>query len=145
MANIDRYGRATFTASQINQFFDRISLPAHHRSHPALRDRSLSTKAAGLDLLVILQKYSLASIPFESLDLHYSSHHSIFLDPQLLFEKIVTRNAGRGGYCMENNTLFGTVLRSLGYDVYPTGARINEAIHARGSSKYFEGPRYVGW
>lgn len=32
--------------------------------------------------------------------------------------------AGRGGYCMENNCFFGTVLRSIGFDVYSAGARV---------------------
>jgi len=32
--------------------------------------------------------------------------------------------AGRGGYCMENNCFFGTILRSIGFDVYSAGARV---------------------
>lgn len=32
--------------------------------------------------------------------------------------------AGRGGYCMENNCFFGTILRSIGFDVYSVGARV---------------------
>lgn len=39
---------------------------------------------------------------------------------------------------MENNNLFGTVLRSLGFDVYPTGARVNGAIDGGGE-------QYGGW
>lgn len=31
---------------------------------------------------------------------------------------------GRGGYCMENNCFFGTILRSIGFDVYSAGARV---------------------
>lgn len=51
----------------------------------------------------------------------------IDIEPEVLFEKIVGGAGGkgrRGGYCMENNTFFGTVLRSLGFDVYAVGARV---------------------
>lgn len=46
----------------------------------------------------------------------------ISLDKEDLFEKIVTLE--RGGYCMENNLLFSTVLRTLGFEVVATGARV---------------------
>lgn len=32
---------------------------------------------------------------------------------------------GRGGYCMENNRFFATILHSLGFDVYSVGARVH--------------------
>ena len=32
---------------------------------------------------------------------------------------------GRGGYCMENNRFFATILYSLGFDVYSVGARVH--------------------
>lgn len=67
------------------------------------------------------------------------------LDPSHLFEKIVERNAGRGGYCMENSCLLGTVLKSLGYDVVATGARVNEAVQPMAAKKDWPGPRYSGW
>jgi arylamine N-acetyltransferase len=141
----DRYGRSTYTPSQIHAFFDRISLPQRNRSHAVLQNPSAAHSADGLEFLAVLQKYTLAAIPFESLALHYSSHHTINIDPQALFHKIVERGNGRGGYCMENNCLFGTVLRTLGYDVYPTGARVNEAVQSMSASKNWPGPKYDGW
>jgi hypothetical protein len=141
----DRYGRSTYTPSQIEAFFDRISLPQRHRSHAVLQNPSAACSAEGLGFLAILQKYTLAAIPFESLALHYSSHHTVSIDPQELFHKIVDRGNGRGGYCMENSCLFGTVLRSLGYDIYPTGARANEAVQPISASKNWPGPKFEGW
>jgi len=61
-------------------------------------------------------------VPFENLSLHYSKLPGISLDTEDLFEKIVERR--RGGYCMEVNCFFATVLDTLGYEVVPTGARV---------------------
>jgi arylamine N-acetyltransferase len=60
------------------------------------------------------------------------------LDPDDLFYKLVER--GFGGYCMENTNLFGTVLRSLGYRLYTTAARVNEGFIGRVDSG-----EYWGW
>ncbi|KAJ5472788.1 hypothetical protein N7530_006789 [Penicillium desertorum] len=51
-----------------------------------------------------------------------------------VFEKIVDGNSDRGGYCMENNTLFGTVLRSLGYNTTSVGGRVNKAVQPMSAS-----------
>jgi len=76
----------------------------------------------------------MATVPFENLALHYSTHHSITLDPECLFEKVVGR--GRGGYCMENNCFFGTVLRTLGYAMVSVGARVSNATNGRADGGY---------
>lgn len=68
----------------------------------------------------------MARVPFENLALHYSTHHSVLLDLDFLFEKMVTR--GMGGYCMENNRFFATILRTLGYTVLSGGARVSNAV-----------------
>jgi hypothetical protein len=44
---------------------------------------------------------------------------------------------------MENNMLFLTVLRTLGYNVYPTGARVNTAVQFNADSG--EGRKFMGW
>ena len=46
---------------------------------------------------------------------------------------------------MENNTLFGTVLRSLGYGITSVGGRVNEAAQPISASKNWKGPKYDGW
>ncbi|MDR1821501.1 MAG: arylamine N-acetyltransferase [Oscillospiraceae bacterium] len=53
------------------------------------------------------------SIPFENLDVMRGKE--ISLNPQALFDKLVTR--GRGGYCFEMNGLFSRVLSQLGFSV----------------------------
>jgi arylamine N-acetyltransferase len=99
-----------FTPEQLSEYFKHISftfgLPASH----------------SLVYLSELQKYHLATVPFENLTLHYSKHHLLSLDPQDLFKKVVGRR--RGGYCMEINAFFGNVLRSLGFTVFSTGGRV---------------------
>lgn len=141
----DRYGRNTYTPSQVEVFFDRITIPQRRRSHTALQNPSAARSTEGLEFLAILQKYTLAAIPFESLPLHYSSHHTISTDPQVLFYKTAERGNGRGCYCMENSCPFGTVLRTLGYDIYLTGARVSEAVQPISASKNWPGPKFDGW
>lgn len=115
--------RPTYTPDQINQFYDRISLPAEYR-HVA---GNASAQVAngyheGHGYLGALTHHTLAAIPFENLSLHYFPHRSINISAPYLFEKIVANNNGRGGYCMENNAFFGTVLRSLGFNVRVSSA-----------------------
>jgi arylamine N-acetyltransferase len=104
------YASPMFTPEQLSQYFAHISftfnLPASH----------------SLVYLSELQKYHLATVPFENLTLHYSKHHLLSLDPQDLFRKVVGRRMG--GYCMEINAFFGIVLRSLGFTVFSTGGRV---------------------
>lgn len=70
----------------------------------------------------------MARVPFENLALHYSTYHSLILEVDFLFDKMVTR--GKGGYCMENNRFFATILRTLGYTVLSGGARVSTAVSA---------------
>lgn len=140
MATPNHLQRPTYTSSQILKYYDYINLPPEHRHDPDEASRSIARgpKDAALVYLSALQRYTLCAVPFENLDLHYSTHHANSLDPAIIFEKIITRRAGRGGYCMENNNFFGTILRALGFDLYPTGARVNEAQDGGND-------RYGGW
>ena len=113
--------RPTYTREQISKYFERLKLPAKHQNCGVA---DLSPENA-LTYLTLLQKHQLAEIPFENLTLHYSAHHSINVHPEALFTKIIGDNNGRGGYCMENNALFGTLLSSLGFNIYSAGARVN--------------------
>lgn len=134
--------RPTYTAAQIQQYYERIRLPESLRKTPV---STIANTREGLEFLKVLVKHQLAYVPFENLDLHYSPHHTISIDPQHLFRKIVGRHAGRGGYCMENSALFGTVLRSLGYDIVSIGAKVNEAVQPMAAGKSWKGPIYDGW
>lgn len=134
--------RTVFDSSRLEEYYDRISLPLRHRhvrGAPSTKFNGANSSEA-LSFLSTLQRYHLSAIPFENVSLHYSPHHTISLDPYALHHKIVAQNAGRGGYCMENNGLFCTVLQSLGFDVYPVGARINSALN--GSTQNLA---YGGW
>ncbi|KAJ6439245.1 hypothetical protein O9K51_08657 [Purpureocillium lavendulum] len=68
-----------------------------------------------LTFLTELFQHQLVWIPFETLSLHHSTDRHISLDVQDLFEKIVV--GGHGGYCLETNTFFSTILGSLGFEV----------------------------
>jgi arylamine N-acetyltransferase len=112
-------GRPTFTKAQLEQYFDRIVLPQEQRLFSVLH----VSDQQKLQYLGTLQKHHLVKVPFENLALHYSWHRAVDVNPEVLFKKIVLQQ-GRGGYCMEVNSLLHVILFSLGFDVYMTGARI---------------------
>ena len=111
----------TYTKEQIDKYYDRINLKEALRLYTI----SEASSKASLSYLGLLQRHHLTNVPFENLSLHYSPSRHISLHPEAIFRKIVEGN-GRGGYCMELNSLFGSLLRSLGYKVYSTGARVHD-------------------
>ena len=60
------------------------------------------------------------SIPFENLDAYLN--HSVSLDPDDIFDKIVMRK--RGGYCFEMNALIYLALDAMGFEIKPYAARV---------------------
>ena len=62
----------------------------------------------------------LSAIPFENVDVRLG--RPILLDTGHLQEKLIQRR--RGGYCFEQNTLFATVLRTIGFRVTTLEARV---------------------
>jgi N-hydroxyarylamine O-acetyltransferase len=73
-----------------------------------------------METLEALHLRHLAAIPFENLDPVLG--RPVRLDLASLQAKIV--DAGRGGYCFEQNTLFAAVLRGLGFAVTTLEARV---------------------
>ncbi|KAF2749420.1 N-hydroxyarylamine O-acetyltransferase [Sporormia fimetaria CBS 119925] len=119
----------TISRDQVTAYFDRIKLPETER-HYEIAGFDDDT---ALSYLQLLQKHHLVWIPFENLTLHYSFHRQISINPDDLFKKIVSDDNGRGGYCMENNTLFATLLRTLGFTLHSAGARV------------FDDGQWTGW
>ncbi len=78
--------------------------------------RGRPTRAA----LFALQETHLLSVPFENLDIHTGKR--IVLDPDALFDKIVTQK--RGGFCYELNGLFHLLLQELGFRVILAMGRV---------------------
>lgn len=92
----------------------------------------------------------MAAIPYENLTLHYSAHSNVLpsdtmLDMQEVYKLIVEEGMGRGGLCIQMNGMFATVLRSLGFDVTTTAARINTACQDVARSPEYKGPGYNAW
>jgi N-hydroxyarylamine O-acetyltransferase len=71
------------------------------------------------ETLRALHRAHLYAVPFENLDIPLGQ--PISLDPDALFEKIVTRR--RGGFCYELNGLFAGLLWALGFRVTLLAAR----------------------
>ncbi|XP_038557060.1 arylamine N-acetyltransferase, pineal gland isozyme NAT-10-like [Micropterus salmoides] len=73
-----------------------------------------------LATLKLIHKQHVMSVPFENLSIHCGER--ITMDLDLIFNKIV--RSSRGGWCLENNFLFGWVLREMGYDTTTLGSRV---------------------
>ncbi|PVH88491.1 arylamine N-acetyltransferase 1 [Cadophora sp. DSE1049] len=110
-----------YSQEQVSAYLARISF-ASRKCKPITPETVRS--ADGLNYLTTLQICHLASIPFESLSLHYSQDRNISLDEEALFDKMVGSGSGRGGYCMEQNLFFGTILKTMGFEIISTGARV---------------------
>ncbi|WXC40166.1 hypothetical protein QX201_000005 [Fusarium graminearum] len=104
---------------QLTAYFDRLEIPSHMRRYSI----SGLTADQQVDFLSRLHVQHLRTIPFENLTLHYSRHRFIDVHLSKILEKVF-QPAGRGGYCMELNYLFNTLLVSLGYDAYVVPSRV---------------------
>ncbi|KAJ0108236.1 hypothetical protein J7T55_000201 [Diaporthe amygdali] len=121
---------ATYSEEQLELYLKHINYP--RSKHPADR----------LQLLTGLQRHHQARVPFDNIALHYSPTRLLSLDPQDLFHKIVTNS--RGGYCMEVNELFATVLRTLGFRLYSSGGRVkHERLSHMVNLVTIEGKKYL--
>ncbi|KAM5356445.1 hypothetical protein ACJ41O_003091 [Fusarium nematophilum] len=118
-----------YTQQQLQLFLDHIGLPKSLRLEPQ----------PTLKLLKALHVHTLSILPYENLSLHYNASHSVNLDPQHLFHKMVTDNRGRGGFCMEIAILYNHILRAIGFDAYTAGVR------TRGRLEGVPRGDYPGW
>jgi N-hydroxyarylamine O-acetyltransferase len=94
---------------QLQQYFARIAYDG-----PAAPTR---------DVLANLLRAHVLSVPFENLDVQLSRPTTI--DPESAFDKIVTRD--RGGWCYEQNGLFGWALSEIGFEVTRVAAAVMRA------------------
>jgi arylamine N-acetyltransferase len=101
--------------AQLQAYFDRIDLPQRYRpsSSPIIDE----------DYLHALHVHQIGSIFYENLDLHYDARHTIAIDIETLYGKIVASGRNRGGYCMAIGLLFHCFLRTLGLRTYMAPAR----------------------
>lgn len=125
--------RPTYNDDQLSAYVAFIN-PDPSYSLAKLRSEIQENPLAALSTLQLRQ---VAAVPWGNVALHYSQHRALPLDPDSLFHKIVERKLG--GYCMENNAFFSTVLRSLGYEIYISGARICNALMNTGDPEGFAG------
>ncbi|XP_023285542.1 arylamine N-acetyltransferase, pineal gland isozyme NAT-10-like [Seriola lalandi dorsalis] len=77
-----------------------------------------SNEKLDLATLKLIHKQHVMSIPFENLSIHCGE--KIIMDLEVIFNKIV--RSSRGGWCLENNFLFGWVLRIYGFTLVPRDA-----------------------
>jgi len=73
-----------------------------------------------LSVLVALQRAHVCAVPFENLDVQLG--RPVTTAAENAYEKIVRKN--RGGWCYEQNGLFGWVLEQIGFDVTRVAAAV---------------------
>ncbi len=98
----------------LQQYFERVRFEGEQRP--------------SLAALSELQKCHVCSIPFENLDVQLGRRTTT--DVEAAFEKIVVN--GRGGWCYEQNGLFGWALSQLGFEVTRLAAGVMR--EARGAA-----------
>ncbi|RAQ51159.1 N-hydroxyarylamine O-acetyltransferase [Aspergillus flavus] len=136
--------RPRYSDAELRDYFECIKLPQKYLDSIVLKDKTQAgTKEHGLPLLQALTRYHTCHVPFDNLVLHYSPHKTVTLDLAELYTKIVRRQLG--GRCMENNTFFGTVLRSLGYEVRNCGGRVARAMSPYPDVRRNQSATYDGW
>jgi arylamine N-acetyltransferase len=118
--------RPRYNVKQLTEYFDRICLPGQER----VFDVSSLEEEDKLTYLELLKRHHLVKVPFENLTLHYSWHRVVNIKHQHVFEKVI-RHPGRGGYCMEVNSLLHTILLSVGFNVRLVGVRVYDPIKER--------------
>jgi N-hydroxyarylamine O-acetyltransferase len=93
-------------AMQLDPYFERIN----YRGRPK----------ADLETLTKLHLLHPLAIPFENLDTLLVE--PVQLTDDALTDKLLLRR--RGGYCFEQNSLFQTVLETIGFSILPVAARV---------------------
>jgi N-hydroxyarylamine O-acetyltransferase len=91
---------------QLQHYFDRI------RYRGAANPTFANLRA--------LQRAHVCAVPFENLDVQLG--RPVTIDAEAAYEKIVVRN--RGGWCYEQNGLFGWALSEMGFDVTRVAAAV---------------------
>lgn len=107
------------SSQQVQDYLDRISLPEATRTF--LREGPDGPRA--LEAITTLQYYHLLTVPFENLDLAYSSDHTLTADTDVVYNHVVKQK--RGGVCDQIHQLFAKLLQHFKFSVYCTGSRIN--------------------
>ena len=74
-------------------------------------------------VLASLVRAHALSVPFENVDVQLG--RPLTIEPENAFEKIVTRN--RGGWCYEQNGLFGWALEQIGFSVTRVAAAVRRS------------------
>lgn len=94
--------RPQYSKQQLERYFDRIELPQKYRDSPVLSSPALArTKEHGLPLIRAVTRYHTSRIPFENLQMHYSTTRKISLNMDDLYDRFAdTTGCGSGGRCM---------------------------------------------
>ena len=123
----------TYSRQQLAQYLDRTNA-GPKKEEDLLKGVEQAVQDDPLGTLAALQRRHLTTFLFSNISMHYSRDHSVSLDPEVIFHRVIER--GLGGYCMENTSLFQIVLRALGYRVFAVGGRVSKALSGSAETGY---------
>ncbi|PGH36888.1 hypothetical protein GX50_00346 [[Emmonsia] crescens] len=129
--------RPTFSREQLAKYISFIIGCPADQGLAKLSELEELVQRDPLKVLTVIQQRQLATVPFSNVVLHYSQHHTISLDPDQLFHKLIERRLG--GYCLENTNLLAIVIRSLGYQFYTTAGRVSKSYDSPTTASQFQG------
>jgi arylamine N-acetyltransferase len=123
--NIPLQSGSAYSTEQIATWLEYINFPT-----------SLAAIPKTIETLNHLHQHSIAAFSYENLLLHYSPIRKVPLEPQALYDKMITAGRGRGGFCFEVNLLYHEMLKGLGFDVYLTGVKIRPRVNGVPSGEW---------
>ncbi|THU81411.1 cysteine proteinase [Dendrothele bispora CBS 962.96] len=107
-----------YTPTQIVRWLSKIAFPK------PISEEDIPTFETNLENLCILMRLQMVTFPFENTPMHYTSHRTMDISPEAVFQRLVVE--GKGCYCFGLNQLFLQMIRGLGYRAYSGAGRINE-------------------
>ncbi|KAL0961268.1 hypothetical protein HGRIS_006231 [Hohenbuehelia grisea] len=110
-----------YSTSQVRRWLQAIGFPGNWTEDDIDNGRFPTT----LENLERILLHQLVTFAYENIPMHYSSHHTMDISPDALFQRLVVER--QGSWCFGLNGLLYQMLLGLGYRAYAGGSRINLA------------------
>ncbi|KAF9269729.1 cysteine proteinase [Marasmius fiardii PR-910] len=127
-----------YSKSQVLEWLTCIGYDVTPSVQDSVKNDSFPTD---LDNLTIIQRLHLLGIKFENTQMHYSSEHTMDVEAQPTFQRLVRER--KGSYCFGKTGLLFGMLRGLGYRVYAAQGRVNQNYMKLGAPPEFTPTTHV--
>ncbi|KAF9264992.1 cysteine proteinase [Marasmius fiardii PR-910] len=121
-------GPTPYTKPQILEWLSVIGYPVTSKVKSQIEN---DTFPADLENLHQVSRRHYIAFPFENTQMHYTARHTLDIDPQVIYQRLVVDR--KGSYCFGKGGLLFGMLRGLGYRVYAAQARTDNTDFAPAS------------